>query len=240
MTLPPETRVLPGHTDETTIGREWEENPFVTLLARRGAVDRRAVRVGGEDATLVVWSPDYDGKGKAMVRFATAARRSSAAPGSSDELHRRREAGGVRRAAHDAAEPLLAELAAETRATMASPQMLTGPIEGRFLELLVPGTGAGACSRSAPSPATRRSRWPRRSRRTAGSTPATSSREHAEVAQRYFDRSPHGDKITLHLGPALETIETLEGEFDFVFIDADKENYDAYYEAVLPVSPSEG
>ena len=58
--------------------------------------------------------------------------------------------------------------------------------------------------------------------------------KHAEVAQRYFDRSPHGAKITLHLGPALETIAALEGEFDFVFIDADKENYDAYFEAVLP------
>ena len=69
MTLPPEVRVLPGHTDETTIGREWEENPFVTYW--RGAVpsiDER-VHVGGQDAKLVVWSPDYDGKGKALVRF---------------------------------------------------------------------------------------------------------------------------------------------------------------------------
>jgi predicted O-methyltransferase YrrM len=57
---------------------------------------------------------------------------------------------------------------------------------------------------------------------------------HAEVAQRYFDRSPSGDKITLHLGPAVETIASLEGEFDLVFIDADKPNYDAYYEAALP------
>jgi hydroxyacylglutathione hydrolase len=69
MSLPPDTRVLPGHTDETTIGREWEENPFVRYW--RGAassIDER-VTVGGEPATLVVWSPDYDGKGKAMVRF---------------------------------------------------------------------------------------------------------------------------------------------------------------------------
>lgn len=70
MTLPPQTRVLPGHTDETTIGREWEENPFVRVW--RG-IDRKGTepcRVGGEEATLVVWSPDYDGKGKAWVRFA--------------------------------------------------------------------------------------------------------------------------------------------------------------------------
>ena len=70
MTLPPELRVLPGHTDETTIGREWEENPFVTYW--RGAVASidEPVQVGGENAKLVVWSPDYDGKGKALVRLA--------------------------------------------------------------------------------------------------------------------------------------------------------------------------
>ena len=70
MELPPETRVLPGHTEETTIGREWESNPFVTYW--RGAVPSlgERVRVGGEDAELVVWSPDYDGKGKALVRLA--------------------------------------------------------------------------------------------------------------------------------------------------------------------------
>ena len=66
------------------------------------------------------------------------------------------------------------------------------------------------------------------------STRSTSSRRHAEVAQRYIDESPYADRITLHLGPALETIANLEGEFDFVFIDADKPNYDAYFEAVLP------
>lgn len=132
------------------------------------------------------------------------------------------------------ADPLLAELAEETYATMSSPQMLTGPIEGRFLELLVHGSGAtrileigtftgyAALSMAAALP--------------EGGRIDTLDIEpkHAEVAQRYFDRSPHGSKITLHLGPAIETIEKLEGEFDLVFIDADKENYDRYYEAVLP------
>ena len=70
MTLPPELRVLPGHTEETTIGREWEENPFVTYWRGESESIDEAVKVGGDDATLVVWSPDYDGKGKAMVRFA--------------------------------------------------------------------------------------------------------------------------------------------------------------------------
>jgi hydroxyacylglutathione hydrolase len=70
MALPPETRVLPGHTDETTIGREWEQNPFVRVWRGAEPEGTERVRVGGRDATLVVWSPDYDGKGKAWVRFA--------------------------------------------------------------------------------------------------------------------------------------------------------------------------
>jgi len=70
MALPPETRVLPGHTDETTIGREWEENPFVRFWRGLDGEDGRACRVFGDEATVVVWSPDYDGKGKALVRFA--------------------------------------------------------------------------------------------------------------------------------------------------------------------------
>ena len=129
---------------------------------------------------------------------------------------------------------LLAELAEETRATMSSPGMLTGTIEGRFLELLVWGTGArrvleigtftgySALSMAAALPEDGRID-------TLDVEP-----RHAEVAQRYFDRSPHGSKITLHLGPALETLERLEGLWDLVFVDADKGNYDAYVEAVLP------
>jgi glyoxylase-like metal-dependent hydrolase (beta-lactamase superfamily II) len=69
MKLPPETRVLPGHTDETTIGREWEENPFIRVWRGVEPEGTERVRVAGEDATLIVWSPDYDGGGKAWVRF---------------------------------------------------------------------------------------------------------------------------------------------------------------------------
>ncbi|MDX6448500.1 MAG: hydroxyacylglutathione hydrolase [Gaiellaceae bacterium] len=69
MPLPPETRVLPGHTEETTIGREAEENPFVRVWSGAEPEGTERVKVGGEPATLLVWSPDYDGKGKAWVRF---------------------------------------------------------------------------------------------------------------------------------------------------------------------------
>jgi hydroxyacylglutathione hydrolase len=67
--LPPEMRVLPGHTEETTIGREAEENPFVRVWSGAQPEGTERVSVGGDPATLVIWSPDYDGKGKALVRF---------------------------------------------------------------------------------------------------------------------------------------------------------------------------
>jgi glyoxylase-like metal-dependent hydrolase (beta-lactamase superfamily II) len=70
MQMPHELRVYPGHTDETTLAREWERNPFVRVWRGVEPEGTAPVRVGGEDATLVVWSPDYDGKGKAWVRFA--------------------------------------------------------------------------------------------------------------------------------------------------------------------------
>ena len=70
MALPHDTRVLPGHTDETTIGREWEQNPFIRYWRGLDPEDGRSCRALDDDAILVVWSPDYDGKGKALVRFA--------------------------------------------------------------------------------------------------------------------------------------------------------------------------
>jgi hydroxyacylglutathione hydrolase len=69
MQMPPERRVLPGHTDETTIAREWENNPFVRVWRGAQPEGTERCRVSGREATLIVWSPDYDGKGKAWVRF---------------------------------------------------------------------------------------------------------------------------------------------------------------------------
>jgi len=129
---------------------------------------------------------------------------------------------------------LLRRLADETRATLQSPQMLTGTIEGRLLEFLVFATrarrvlelgtysGYSAISMAAALPP------------DGHIDTCEVDEQHAAVARRYIEESGHGDLITIHLGPALETITRLEGEFDFVFIDADKVNYSAYYEALLP------
>jgi glyoxylase-like metal-dependent hydrolase (beta-lactamase superfamily II) len=73
MALPPATRVFPGHTDETTIAREWEQNPFVRFWRGLDPEDGRRCRVGGREGHVIVWSPDYDGKGKLLVRFTDGA-----------------------------------------------------------------------------------------------------------------------------------------------------------------------
>jgi len=131
-------------------------------------------------------------------------------------------------------EPLLAELSAETHETLSWPGMLTGPVAGRFLELLVwaarPQRVLEIGTYSGHSALAMAAALPEGGRIDTLEV----SREHGEFAQRWFDRSPHGGRITLHLGPALETIARLGGEFDFVFIDADKEGYVDYYDAVLP------
>ena len=55
-----------------------------------------------------------------------------------------------------------------------------------------------------------------------------------DMAQSYVDRSPYREQITLHEGPGLDWIQRLDQPWDLVFIDADKENYPRYLEALLP------
>ncbi len=71
--LPPETRVHPGHSGASTIGEEWEENPFVRVWRGLDPEGSEPCRVAGKEATLVLWAPDYDGGHKAWVRFADGA-----------------------------------------------------------------------------------------------------------------------------------------------------------------------
>ena len=69
MKLPPETVVHPGHTDPTTIGEEWERNPFVRVWRGLDPEGDERCEVRGESARLVLWGPDYDGGHKAWVRW---------------------------------------------------------------------------------------------------------------------------------------------------------------------------
>ena len=70
MKLPPETRVHPGHREPTTIGDEWEKNPFIRIwrgLDEEGDEPCEVNNFGS--ATLVLWAPDYDGTNKAWIRL---------------------------------------------------------------------------------------------------------------------------------------------------------------------------
>ncbi len=60
------------------------------------------------------------------------------------------------------------------------------------------------------------------------------------IAREFFARSPHGHKIELREGPALENLKTVQGPIDFAFIDADKENYANYYEILVPLLSPKG
>ena len=130
---------------------------------------------------------------------------------------------------------LFERLAEETRAKTSAPQMMVGRIEGQFLATLVRlsgarrilefGTFTGYSSISMASALP-----PDGQIITCDVDP-----EATAIARRYMDESVYGDKVEIRLGPALETVETLEGPFDLVFIDADKPNYRAYYEAALPL-----
>jgi hydroxyacylglutathione hydrolase len=80
MELPHETTVHPGHTEPTTIGDEWERNAFVRLWRGLDEEGSERCKVWDEDATLVLWAPDYDGGHKAWVRWADG--RDDIVPGS--------------------------------------------------------------------------------------------------------------------------------------------------------------
>ena len=129
---------------------------------------------------------------------------------------------------------LLRQITEETQALGQRAGMLTGRLEGRLLNFLVGliqprqvleigcFTGYSALSMAEALPEGGRLHT------------CEISGEHAAIARRNFARSPFGDRIQLHFGPALDSIAALGGPFGFVFVDADKANYPAYYEAVLP------
>jgi caffeoyl-CoA O-methyltransferase len=137
--------------------------------------------------------------------------------------------------------PLVEELIATTREKMGTKwAMLSGHLQGAFLQMLASSvgsrrileigmfTGFSALMMSEALPEDGRLI-------TCEMDP-----EAIALARSFFDRSPHGGKIEIREGPALDTLKRLEGPFDFVFIDADKENLTAYYEAVLPMLAARG
>jgi caffeoyl-CoA O-methyltransferase len=144
-------------------------------------------------------------------------------------------------AAHSTPMPaVFSDLAATTHAEFSYPQMMVGPLEGRFLEMLVfalaprlvleIGTFTGFSSLAM-----------------AGALPPGGRIVTCDVdasvqaaARRFAEQAGVADRIEYRLGPAIDTIATLDGPFDLVFIDADKGGYLDYYEAVLPKLSAHG
>jgi caffeoyl-CoA O-methyltransferase len=131
-------------------------------------------------------------------------------------------------------------LGAETEATQSDHVMMVGAVEGAFLNFLVyltraervleVGTFTGwssiAMARALPP---------------GGSLVTCDvNEETTAVARRYAEEAGVADRIDFRVGPGLETLATLDGPFDLAFIDADKEGYVDYYEAILPKLAPDG
>jgi len=136
---------------------------------------------------------------------------------------------------HTSGEPAyFAALAERTRAETDAPTMMVGTLEGRFLSALVAlarpqlvlelgtFTGYSALSMAESLP--------------PGGRIITCdfNEKHVAMARQNIASTPYADRIEIKVGPALESIASLDGPFDMVFIDADKVGYLAYYEALLP------
>jgi len=136
--------------------------------------------------------------------------------------------------------PVCRALREETQRTMPYAQMLVGPLEGAFLKMMAQVVGAkrvleigmftgysALCFAEAlPADGT--------------VTTCEINEKSAAVARRYVAQSPVGSKVSIRMGPALDTMRTLTGPFDVIFIDADKTNYLNYYRRALDLLAPNG
>nr|WP_299175570.1 O-methyltransferase [uncultured Allomuricauda sp.] len=134
--------------------------------------------------------------------------------------------------------PLLKELTRETHLKVIQPRMLTGHFQGRVLSLLSKlinpknileiGTYTGYSAICLAEGL----------QKDGELHTIEINEELHEMQRRYFDKSGHGDQIIQHTGNALDIIPSLDIDFDLVFIDAQKVNYDDYFEAVIAKTKS--
>lgn len=128
----------------------------------------------------------------------------------------------------------------ETFRTMDLPQMVVGPLEGAFLKMMTrlvqakrileigTFTGYSALCFAEVLP-------------SDGSVITCDiDVKSTALAQKYFAESSHGQKIDIKLGAALDTLQTMTGPFDLIFIDADKINYVNYYQRALDLVTERG
>ncbi len=135
---------------------------------------------------------------------------------------------------HSEAEPeILKELTRETHLKVIQPRMITGHFQGRVLSLLSK-ISAPKCILEIGTYTGYSAICLAEGLQKDGILHTIEINEELHTMQRrYFDKSGYGDKIIQHTGDALAIIDTLDLCFDLIFIDAQKVNYDAYFEAAI-------
>lgn len=130
---------------------------------------------------------------------------------------------------------LLAALNRDANVNLLRPRMLSGHLQGRILKMF--------CRMLAPKRVLEIGTYTAYATLCMAEGMAPDGRIHTieindemeDFINKYLERSPHKEKITVHFGDALEVIPKLGGEFDLVFIDADKRLYSEYYDLVFPM-----
>jgi caffeoyl-CoA O-methyltransferase len=135
---------------------------------------------------------------------------------------------------------LLDKLWVETYSKTHSPAMMVGPLEGQFLKMLAVMTNARRILEIGMFTGYSTLAWAEALPKDGRIVTCDVNPETTEIAKRYFAESPHGHKIEIKLGPALDSLKRVWGPFDICFIDADKENYGAYYDACLELVRARG
>jgi caffeoyl-CoA O-methyltransferase len=117
---------------------------------------------------------------------------------------------------------------------------MVGALEGQFLKMLATMTGARRILEIGMYTGYSTLAWADALPKDGRIVTCEINPEFVEIAKRHFTESPHGHKIEIKLGPALESLKKIWGPFDICFIDADKENYGAYYDQCIELARPRG
>ena len=143
--------------------------------------------------------------------------------------------------AHSMAESAICRaLREETYRRMEFPQMLVGPLEGAFLKMMAQVVGARRVLEIGMFTGYSALCFAEAVPEDGTIITCEVDEESATLAREYFARSPVGKKVEVRMGPALETMQNLDGPFDLIFIDADKQNYLNYFRRALELLAPNG
>jgi predicted O-methyltransferase YrrM len=135
---------------------------------------------------------------------------------------------------------LCRSLREETTRRMKFPQMVVGPLEGAFLKMMTRVVSAKRILEIGMFTGYSALCFAEALPKDGSVLTCEIDDESAALARTYFARSPHGRKIEIRMGPALNTMQSLSVPFDLIFIDADKTNYVNYYRRALDIISPNG